>query len=59
MNSKLLRLVLMGFGTLAVVALSVFAASDLRGSSAAAGDEMAQSDTRPRPAIPPASAIRG
>lgn len=59
MNSKLLRLALMGFGTLAVVALSAFAAGDLRGSSAAAGDEVTQSNPNPRPATPPASAVRG
>lgn len=59
MNNKLPRLVLMGLGTFAVVALSAFAANDLRGSSAAAGDEVSQSNPHPRPATPPASAVRG
>lgn len=56
MNSKLLRLALMGFGTLAVVALSVFAAGGMGGSSAAVGDELAQVIRLP---VPPVSAVRG
>lgn len=59
MNNKLHRLVLMGMGSFAIVVLSVFAASGMRGSSAPAGDDVAQSTPNPRPPNLPVSAVRG